>query len=305
MQKGSISVVVPVFNGANSLEALFHRTQKVMDGLGMDFQIVFVDDRSPDNSWDVINDLKQRYPKNVKAIRLAKNAGQHNATLCGIHHSSGSLIVTIDDDLQVPPEEIPKLIAKRDETGADLVYGLFKDKKHSAVRNLGSLLVNKFFYLFANTNGGGSSFRLITKELADHLKSLHQKYLLLDEVLSWYTNSVTSTTVEHHARMDGRSGYSLFKLVLLTFNYIISYTVIPLRFMTWVGMIGALVTFILSLYYIYDKLFNAVELGFTSLIVAVFFSTSLILFSLGIIGEYISRLFVRDGSPHYIVKEVK
>lgn len=305
MRKGTISVVVPVFNGAQTLDDLFHRTQEVMAGLGMDFQVIYVDDRSPDNSWEEIERLKVLYPKHVKAIRLAKNAGQHNATLCGIHHSTGDFIVTIDDDLQIPPEEIPKLLQQRDDSGADLVYGVFKDKHHSYWRNAGSYMVNKFFYLFANTNGGGSSFRLITRELADHLKTLHQKYLLLDEVLSWYTNSVSSVTVEHYPRTKGQSGYSFFKLVLLTLNYVINYTVIPLRFMTWVGMLGALVTFVLSIYYIYDKLFNAVELGFTSLIVAVFFSTSLILFSLGIIGEYISRLFVRDGSPHYIVKEVK
>lgn len=300
-----ISVVVPVYNGAKTLADLFARTQKVLTGLGYKFQMVFVDDCSPDDSWRVINDLKRVHGDEVRAIRLARNAGQHNATLCGIHQSSGDIIVTIDDDLQIPPEEIPKLIETHKTSGSDLVYGVFKQKKHSFVRNIGSWMVNRFFSMFANTYGNGSSFRLITKQLAEHLKTLSHRYLLLDEVLSWYTNNITSVTVDHHVRSGGRSGYNIIKLIFLTINYVISYTVLPLRFMTYLGIFGSLITFILGLFYIYDKYVNAVELGFTSLIVAIFFSTSLILFSLGIIGEYVSRLFVRDGVPNYTIKEVK
>ncbi len=300
-----ISVVVPVYNGAETLEALFARTQAVLVGAGYRFRMVFVDDSSPDNSWQVICKIKAENPDAVMAIRLARNAGQHNATLCGIHHSDGDLIVTIDDDLQIPPEEIPKLLEVREKTGADLVYGVFKEKRHSLFRNVGSWMVNKFFSLFANTYGNGSSFRLITQDLAANLKLLNHRYLLLDEVLSWYTNHINSVLVEHHFRSGGRSGYNIVKLMFMTINYVISYTVLPLRFMTYMGIFGSIITFGLGIAYIYEKLFNAVELGFTSLIVAIFFSTSLILFSLGIIGEYVSRLFVREGVPNYSVKEVK
>ena len=161
------------------------------------------------------------------------------------------------------------------------------------------------FRYIGSTSGNGSSFRLISRPLADNLKMLNQKYLLLDEVLSWYTASIAHIQVEHHERTIGRSGYSTLKLVFMTINYIINYTIIPLRLMTYMGLLFSIITFGLSIYYVYDKLVRSIELGFTSLIVAIFFSTSLILFCLGIIGEYISRLYSRDGSPHYIIKEIK
>jgi undecaprenyl-phosphate 4-deoxy-4-formamido-L-arabinose transferase len=267
--------------------------------------MVLVDDCSNDGSWETIKILKQKYPEEITAIKLARNSGQHNATLCGLHHGYADFVITIDDDLQIAPEEILKLIARYAETEADLVYGLFSQKKHSHIRNAGSRIVNKFFHYFANTSGNGSSFRLVSGGLAEKLKNVNQKYLLLDEVLSWYTSSVANVTVEHADRKAGRSGYSTFKLVLLTLNYIINYTVLPLRLMTYLGIFGSIICLVLSIIYIYQKLSYDVELGFTSLIVAIFFSTSLILFCLGIIGEYISRLYSKDGASYYVIKEIR
>lgn len=305
MNPPDFSVVVPVYNGALTLEDLYNRTSAVMAGLNKSFEMILVDDASHDGSWDTINHLKAKFPDTVTGIRLLKNTGQHNATLCGIHHSKGNLVITIDEDLQHPPEDIVKLYECHLKNDADLVYGVPVKRQHSFIRNLGSKFVNKFFNVFAHTSGDGSSFRLITRDVAKNMKNLQQKYLLLDEVLSWYTNNIWTVEVGHNKREKGESGYSTLRLVFLTINYIINYTAIPLRLMTYMGIAGSIVTFLISVYYIYDKIFNAVELGFTSLIVAIFFSTSLILFSLGIIGEYISRLYVRDGSPHYIVKEIK
>ncbi|MDX2000988.1 MAG: glycosyltransferase family 2 protein [Chitinophagales bacterium] len=299
------SIVVPVYNSAESLPNLAHRIGETFHWLKSEYQLVMVDDCSTDNSWQVLRQLKKENPDRLKIIRLKKNAGQHNATLCGIHHSTGKLIVTIDDDLQTPPEEIPKLIHEYEQTEADLVYGIYPQKKHGLVRNIGSKLFMVLFKHFGSTNGKGSSFRLITRDLADHLTLLNQKYLLLDEVLCWYTNSISYVQVEHRERQQGRSNYSTIKLIGLALNYIVNYTIIPLRLMTYMGLIFSIFSFAMSLYYVYDKLFNAVELGFTSLIVAIFFSTSIILFCLGIIGEYISRLYSKGGSPHYIVKEVR
>ncbi|CAN5405593.1 glycosyltransferase family 2 protein [soil metagenome] len=305
MQRVSYAIIVPVYNGADSLEELFERTRATLEGIGATFKMVLVDDCSKDDSWETIKSLRVKHPTQVVAIKLARNSGQHNATLCGLHHGNADYLITIDDDLQIPPEEILKLINRQKETEADLIYGVFQAKKHDAVRNAGSKLVNKFFYYFANTSGKGSSFRLVSNGLAERLKNVNQKYLLLDEVLSWYTSSVANVEVEHLLRKKGRSGYSTLKLMLLTLNYIISYTVLPLRLMTYLGIFGSITCMVLSIIYIYQKLYNNVELGFTSLIVAIFFSTSLILFCLGIIGEYISRLYVKDGSPYYVIKEIQ
>ncbi len=304
-QRVTYAIVVPVYNGTDSLTELFERIRKTMDSILASFRVVLVDDCSKDSSWETIKALKKEYPHQVTAIKLARNSGQHNATLCGLHHAHADFVITIDDDLQIPPEEILKLIERQKATEADLVYGLFHEKKHNQFRNVGSRMVNKFFYYFANTSGGGSSFRLISGNLAERLKSVNQKYLLLDEVLSWYTGSVANVQVSHENRKTGQSGYSTLKLVLLTLNYIISYTVLPLRLMTYLGIFGSLVCLALSIKYLHEKLTYDIELGFTSLIVAIFFSTSLILFCLGIIGEYISRLYTKDGSPYYVIKEIR
>ena len=305
MQQAQYSIVVPVYNSEGSLQPLFERIDSFFNTIGKKYQLVLVDDGSKDRSWPVMLQLKQKHYEKIRLVRLAKNSGQHNATLCGIHHSVGQFIITIDDDLQIPPEEIGKLIQRYEETQADLVYGTFPNKQHSIFRNVGSWVFNKVFRYIGSTSGNGSSFRMITRQLADNMKMLNQKYLLLDEVLCWYTSSVAYTPVDHQQRTIGRSGYSTFKLIFLSFNYIINYTNIPLRLMTYMGLFFSIITFSLSIYYVYDKLVRQVELGFTSLIVAIFFSTSLILFCLGIIGEYISRLYSRDGSPHYIIKEVR
>ena len=299
------SVVVPVFKGEATLQTLFERINKVFDGLGKTFQVVFVDDESTDKSWEKITNLKQAYPGQVKAIRLAKNYGQQKATLCGINHSNGNILITIDEDLQIPPEEIEKLIGKQQETNADLVYGLFEKRKYSFVRKMGSWFVNKFFGVFANTTGAGTSFRLITRKLADRLSEVNQSHLLLDEVLNWYTSNIAYAKVEHAARKKGKSSYSVYKLMLITFGYIIYYTVIPLRIMTYVGFFFSMISFVIGVFYIYNWLAEEVALGFTSIIVAIFFSTSIILFSLGIIGEYISRFYTSAwGKPPYMIEEI-
>jgi glycosyltransferase involved in cell wall biosynthesis len=298
------SVVVPVYNGANTVQALYQKTADFFVLQKLSFEIIFVDDASKDNSWQVLKALKKQSPQNISIYRLAKNAGQQKATLCGINQTNGNYIITIDDDLQTDPFEIKKLIAHQQETNADLVYGTYAEKKHSWFRNVGSKIVNWLFHKFSSTYTSGSSFRLIKKEVSDNLKNIYQKNLLLDEILCWYTDNISHTTVEHHESLKGKSEYSTIKLMLMTMNYIISYTIIPLRLMTYMGLIFSIVTFIFGLYFIYQKLFSYAELGFTSLIVAISFSTSLILFALGIIGEYITRLYSKDASkPIYVIKE--
>jgi glycosyltransferase involved in cell wall biosynthesis len=300
------SVVIPVYGGAQTLAALTERIFPVMESIGHTVQIIIVDDASPDGSWKAIPALVARYPGKVKAIRLAKNSGQQSATLCGIHHATGKWIITMDDDLQHLPEEIPHLIARQQETGADLVYAIFPQKQHSRFRNAGSWTFNRLFGLIGSTSGNGSSFRLINGTVCDGLMKNYHRHMLLDEVLSWHASTVAHVKVKHNARESGNSGYNGFKLFLMTMNYVVNYTVIPLRMMTYGGLISSFITFCIGIYFIWQKLYADVELGFTSIVVAIFFSTSLILFSLGIIGEYISRMYVKDWNrPQYLIGEIK
>jgi glycosyltransferase involved in cell wall biosynthesis len=298
------SVVVPVFNSEASLQELFDRLTTVMDKTGKPFELIFVDDGSNDGSWEVISRIKQNNPDKLTAIRLAKNFGQHSATFCGFNFAKGEFIITIDDDLQCPPEEIPKLIRQMAETDAELVYGIFKNKKHSLYRNLGSKSVKSVSNMMGKPKDG-SSFRLISKNITQKIVQHHQNFVFIDEILFWYTDFISFTVVEHYPRKYKRSGYSGRKIWDLLANIMYYYTALPLKLMVYGGLTSSVIFFFFSLYFVWRKIIHNVPLGYTSLIVAVLFSTSLILLSLGVIGEYLSRIYmVQNKKPLYSVKKV-
>jgi len=299
------SVVIPVFNSEESLEELFDGILKQFDKLGLSFEVIFVDDRSPDNSWNVIRKLKKENPEAITAIRLAKNFGQHNATLCGLEFVKGNFVITMDDDLQHPPEEISKLILAKEETEADLVYGIARHKEHSHTRNLGSKSLKTSSKMLHDGPGEGSSFRLITRDIANKVKQHQQHFIFLDEIPHWYTDDIAFAEVIHAPRKYKKSGYSWHKLVSMMGNIVLYYTMVPLKFLVWGGFIFSVITFCFGLFQIVKKLIFDVPLGYTSLIVAILFSTSIILFSLGIIGEYLSRIYqVQNRKPPYSIQKI-
>lgn len=302
----NLSIVVPVYNSEKILVELFERIKNTLDNIKVNFDIVFVDDGSKDSSWKEIKTLKQRYSDNITGVKLAKNFGQHNATICGFNFCKGDLVLTMDDDLQHPPEEIPKLIDKINQTHSDIVYGIFINKKHSFLRNLGSLFIKKTSKYLSSTIGEGSSFRLFNKRMINNLKShYNQNFLFIDEIIYWYTNNITTVVVRHDERTCGKSNYSYYKLISLYFNLIINYTTIPLRVMTYGGTIIAILTFVLGMRFIIGKLIFDVPLGYTSLIVAILFSTSLLLHCMGIIGEYIRKIYIMlNQRPPFSIDEV-
>jgi len=298
------SVVVPVYNGEASLEELFGRLSVVMDKLGKPYEMIFVDDGSRDGSWEVMKKIKAEHPDVFRAIRLAKNFGQHNATFCGFNFAKGNYVITLDDDLQCPPEEIPKLINTLNESDSELVYGIFSKPRHNVYRNIGS----KSFKSASNLLGRpkeGSSFRLISKNIIEKIIVHHQNFVFIDEILFWYTDFISYVAVEHHPRRYKKSGYSGRKIMGILTNLMYYYTNVPLKLMVYGGMTSSIVFFFFSLYFIYRKIVHNVPLGYTSTIVAILFSTSLILLSLGVIGEYLSRIYmVQNKKPLYSVKKV-
>jgi len=299
------SIVVPVFNSTPSLNELFERTHQTMQRMQKSFRMIFVDDGSSDNSWEVLSALQKSFPDKVAAVRLAKNFGQHNATLCGIGLAEGEYILTLDDDLQNPPEEIEKLIDCMHSTGADLVYGISNNKNHSIARNVGSAVLKRGSRRIFRTKGNGSSFRLMKSQLGKNLLNHQINFIYLDELFNWYTSHIDFVHVEHHARRHQQSMYTPRSLVSLVSNLVIYYTAIPLKIMVYGGLISSLLSFIAGSFFIYKKLVMDVPLGFTALIVAILFSTSVILLSLGVIGEYLSRIYmVQNRKPPYSIKEV-
>lgn len=301
----NFSIVVPVYNSAPMLEELFARISQTMDRMEMSYEVIFVSDGSRDQSWAVLSDLYRRFPDKIIAIELTRNYGQHPATLCGLAHGNGKYFITIDDDLQSPPEEIPKLWARHLETEAAVVYGVYPVKKHSIFRNLGSKILKK---VFAYQSGGireGSSFRLIRGDIARAASGHNHHFVFVDQLLAWHTMDVAAVDVDHKKRSVGRSGYSSWKLFRLAIKILLHYTDLPLRIMKYTGMLAALVSFGIGIYYLFQKISygDQVELGFAALIVTISFASGIILLSLGVIGEYIGRLYDdRAGKPTFAIR---
>jgi polyisoprenyl-phosphate glycosyltransferase len=305
MSSPAYSVVVPVYNSEKSLEELFIGIEKVFAEIGASWEIIFVDDCSRDGSWEVLKRLKEKNPGKVTAVRLSRNFGQHNGTLCGFSFAKGEFIITIDDDLQTPTEEIKKLIEGYASSGADLVYGFYTKSRHSAVRRLGSESLKKTSKLFRKTLDKGSSFRLIRADVIRKLLEHNAPFIFIDEILQWYTEDIHLVEVRHEPRKYSQSTYSSGKILHMVGNILIYYTTVPLKVLVYGGFLISFITLFYGLYFIGKKLFFNVPLGYTSLIVTILFSTSIILFSLGVIGEYLSRIYqVQNRKPQYSVKTV-
>jgi glycosyltransferase involved in cell wall biosynthesis len=301
----SYSVIIPVFNSENTLEELFSRIRQVFEAEHKNFEVLFVEDGSLDGSWEVLTSLKEKNPDTITAIRLSQNYGQHNATFCGFSFAKGDFMITIDDDLQNPPEEIPKLIRKSEETNAEVVYGLYLKKQHSFARNMATGMVKTTSKLINERTSKVSSFRLINKSLIDKILSHNHNFIIIDEILNWYTKDMAFVLVDHKKRANGKSTYTPGKLFKLASNIVFYYTNLPLQIMIYGGLIVSFGTFLLGVQSMINKLFFDIPLGYTAIIVTIFFSTSIIVFSLGIIGSYISRIYhVQNKKPPYMVKKV-
>jgi undecaprenyl-phosphate 4-deoxy-4-formamido-L-arabinose transferase len=306
VQQPTYSIIVPVFNSEDTLEDLFERTKKVFEERDSTFEFIFVEDCGRDNSWDVLQKMKKEHHDLITAIKLHRNYGQHNATICGFGFARGEFVITIDDDLQHPPEEIPKLINTFEEEDADIVYGVFRKKQHSRMRNLGSRSAKATSKLLLEGTGKGSSFRLIKKELVEKLLDHIVHFVFIDQLLLWHTNDLAFVEVEHHKRKVKSSGYTTKKLFSLVKDLTYFYTNIPLKLMVWGGLLMSLVFFLLGLRFILQKwLFDVSVPGYTSTIVVILFSTGIIVFSLGVIGGYLSRIYmVQNKKPPFTIKKV-
>ena len=298
------SLIVPVFNSAQTLAKLLDACENALPADKT--QLIFIDDFSTDNSWQVLLDLKKQSKIDLVLVSLASNFGQHAALFCGLQYAEGEYIVTLDDDLQHHPKEIKKLAETISAENADLVYGIYAQKKHGAVRNMGSKVFAAVVNKFASTPLQGSSFKLMRKSLVEKVLNHPHYNFYLDEVIAWYSKKTSFIEVEHGKRLHGSSGYSPLSLIKMSVRILLNYTALPLKFITWLGILSSLISFGFGIFYIYEKLSNEAQSGFTAIIVSIFFSTGLILFSLGIIGEYISRIFlIQTGKPPFKIKEVE
>ncbi|HSO35800.1 MAG TPA: glycosyltransferase family 2 protein, partial [Labilithrix sp.] len=223
-----ISVAIPVYNSTKTLEPLVSRLIVAIEEMGHVAEIVCVDDHSPDGSWAVLTELKASRPQ-MKIARLAKNSGQHNAVLCALTLTTGDIVVTMDDDLQHPPEEVPKLV-RAVEAGPELVIGAYEGtKKHSALRNAGGGIVDatlrRIFHLDRTVEL--TSFRAMTRSLVDRVKNTYTAYPYITALLLSHSGSFANVTVRHEPRKEGRSNYTTAKSLKLALNLILTYSSYP------------------------------------------------------------------------------
>lgn len=299
-----VSVVIPVYRSESSLRPLVARLLLVLEATGRSHEIILVEDGGADDSWRILGELQARHPDRITAIQLMRNYGQHNALMCGFHNARGELIVTMDDDLQNPPEEVPKLLDRLRSGDFDLVYGRYVSKKHSVWRNAGSLLVNAFYRTVFGSPIQVSSFRAIRRPLLTTILSYDLNFTFVDGLLAWNTQRIGQVEVEHLPRSAGRSGYDLKKLVLLALNLFTNFSLLPLQIVSGCGFVVSAVGFLLAFYYLTQALLSNIDVpGYASIIIAVLIIGGTQLLALGIIGEYLGRLHLNvNRKPQYRVR---
>jgi glycosyltransferase involved in cell wall biosynthesis len=302
--KPAVSVVIPVYRGEPTLEILVQELIPVLESICSKFEVILVNDDSPDGSWKIINDLSIKYSK-VKGIRLMRNFGQHNATLCGVRAAQYPICITLDDDLQHPPSEMHKLLEKMEE-GYDVVYGTPIIQPQGFLRNLiTSWTKRTLAYVMGIPNLRNiSAFRCFKTDLRKAFDQYQSPNVTLDVLLSWATTRFDSIPVGILPPPEHRSNYNYRSLIRYTLLVLTGYSTAPLRFASIMGFVMTLVGIAVFIYVISVFMFAGSIPGFPFLvsIIAIFGGTQL--FALGIFGEYLARIFTRSmDKPTYVVSD--
>lgn len=299
-----LSVVIPLYNEEENLEELHRRLTSVLVDLGELYEIVFVDDGSNDKSFEMLQGLHKK-DSHVKVIRLTRNFGQPAAKTAGFDFSKGKIVITIDADLEHPPEEIPKLIEKLEED-YDVIYGIFPERKHSTFRIAGSGFskwVLSRIVTVGRTNISG--FTAIRASAIERLNLCGERTRFLSGLFSWTGANVGTVEVEHHYRHAGKSRYGVFKLLGLWFDMIVSFTDLPLRMASVGGFILGAIGLLMALGYLIRYLLYGFGVpGFATITILLFIFFGFQFLYLGIVGEYLARINTEvRHRPRYIVRE--
>jgi len=302
-EQRSLSVVTPVYNGEASVAELCRRLSEVLPRVATQHEIILVNDGSRDRSWEVISELSSRTPT-VRGLNLMRNYGQHNALLCGIRAAKYDLVVTMDDDLQHPPEEIPRLLARLEE-GFDVVYGAPKAEQNGLMRALASRITR----LALSTAVGSdvaknvSAFRVFPTQLREAFAAYQSPFVSIDVLLTWATTRFGATTVAFQPRHSGSSNYTFTKLVRHAFDMMTGFSTAPLQLASLIGFTCTLFGLAVFIYVFVRFCLEGSVPGFPFLasIIAIFSGAQL--FALGVIGEYLARMHFRSMKrPAYVVR---
>lgn len=306
MQDKTVSFVIPCYRSEHTIGKVVAEIHATMAEMGQyTYEIILVNDCSPDGTWAAIRGLCQE-DERIRGINFARNFGQHAALMAGLRQSVGAYVVCLDDDGQTPADEVGKLLAAL-EDGYDAVYASYAHKRHSLFRNLGSrvnelmtrIMLEKPRELFV------SSYFAVCRFVVEDMIRYENSYPYVIGLVLRATKNITNVEVNHRERQEGSSGYTLKKLFSLWFNGFTAFSVKPLRIATAVGCISAAVGFIYGLYTIVKRLLNPqVPVGFSSTMAAIVFFGGMIMIMLGMIGEYIGRIYISmNNSPQYVIRE--
>ena len=305
-KKTMVSFVIPCYRSALTLPGVIQEICDTMGGMsGYAYEIVLVNDASPDDTMDVIRQIVRDVP-GVTGIGLARNFGQHAALMAGFHEVRGDIIVCLDDDGQTPANEVGKLLSQI-EAGSDVVYARYSQKKHSAFRNFGSKINEKMTRVMLGKPKELyiSSYFAAKRFVIEEMLRYQNPYPYVIGLVLRTTKKIANVEVTHREREIGTSGYTMGKLLGLWFNGFTAFSVKPLRIATVAGVLSACIGFAYGIFTIIKKFLNPnVVVGFSALMAAIVFFCGLILLMLGIIGEYLGRIYISlNNSPQYVIRE--
>lgn len=302
-----LSVVIPVYNEEAVLPQLFERLYPVLDGLERGYEVIFVDDGSRDRSTALLRKQFQARPDVTRVVCLRANAGQHAAILAGFEYSTGKSVITLDADLQNPPEEIIKLLAELDK-GYDYVGTIRRKRRDSSWRHWASRAMNRLRERITNIHmtDQGCMLRAYDQDIIRAILDSRETQTFIPALAYLYAGNPTEVVVEHEQRAAGESKYNLFKLIHLNFDLMTGFSLMPLQVFSLVGIGIAIISFVFVIYLAIRRLIVGPEVeGVFTLFAIAFFLIGILLFGIGLLGEYVGRIYVQArGRPRYLVKVV-
>jgi glycosyltransferase involved in cell wall biosynthesis len=299
------SAVIPVYNSAPIVGETIAQTVAFFEQHGYDYEVVAVNDGSRDESWAVLKEKAEANPR-IQAIDLLHNYGQHTALLCGLKHSTGDYVITLDDDLQNPPAEIIHLIRAAEE-GYDVVFGRFRQKQHATYRRLGSRLIGLLnTRIFRKPEHLVlSNFRIIRRDVVDRICAYRTTYPYIPGLLLMFSSNPGNVWVEHRSRSIGQSNYNWLKIAELVMRILFNYASFPLRLASTVGAVVAIISLLLGFSYLIRALVVGFAVpGWATLVVMLAFFNGLLVLLISMLGEYIVRLLSQSSSAEsYSIRE--
>lgn len=302
-----ISVIIPVYNEEATLSKLYARLYPAMDKLGVSYEIIFVNDGSADRSAALLREQFEIRPDVTRVILLSRNAGQHLAIIAGFKNSRGNIVITLDADLQNPPEEIAKLVAKMKE-GHDYVGSIRENRQDLAWRKVCSKMMNKLRKYITNIEmtDQGCMLRAYSRQIIDAINQCHEINTFIPALAYSFAKKPAEVLVAHDERAEGESKYSFYKLLRLNFDLMTAFSVAPLQFFSLVGMLLSISSGLFFLFLILRRLIVGPEVeGVFTLFAILFFFIGICLFGIGLLGEYIGRIYqIVKGRPRYLIDAI-